>query len=120
MRAKQMFKKLGYESKYDYLSEFGCESISYKKNKTFDFVTTPYEFTLNVIKDEQSIEITKKELKAIFEQLNELGLLSHFKKVDKAYTKIQRILDYLDHYKQLPKDFDIDLRSVLNELKGDE
>ena len=41
-------------------------------------------------------------------------------RIDKAYIKIQRILDYLDHYKQLPKDFDVDLRSVLNELKGDE
>ena len=41
-------------------------------------------------------------------------------RIDTAYTKIQKILDYLDHYKQLPKNFNIDLRSVLNDLKGDD
>ena len=61
-----------------------------------------------------------KEEKEELEQQIDTIYKTYEDRIDKAYIKIQRILDYLDHYKQLPKDFDVDLRSVLNELKGDE
>lgn len=66
-----------------------------------------------------SIKELKEEKKELEQQIDTIYKI-YDDRIDKAYTKIQKILDYLDHYKQLPKDFDIDLRSVLNELKGDD
>lgn len=81
-----------------------------------------YEYVVtldNLGKLMSEIKEIKEEKEELKKQINTI-YKTYEDRIDKAYIKIQRILDYLAHYKQLPKDFDIDLTSVLNDLKGDE
>ena len=72
MSAKEMFKALGYERKYDYIPYY-CESIEYKKdNHIIRFCMTELENDLQIISEDYQVDLGIKELKAINKQVEEL------------------------------------------------
>lgn len=73
MTAKEMFEKLGYERKYDYIPYADCESIVYKKdNHIIRFCMTDLGNKLQIISEKYQVDLDVEELKAINKQIEEL------------------------------------------------
>ncbi len=72
MKAKGMFKKLGY--KYNYYKDIdGNEIISYWKNIDGENFEIEFNLTLKIFRVYWNHNITLKELQAINKQVEELG-----------------------------------------------